>query len=478
MPRYRPTQGPGGGARAPRSDGSNGSHRGRSPGQEHRRRTAPVETFHSTGPTKAKSKAKARRRRVRRARRRRQESVTAPLTPRRLNREIAASLKLRYGPLLQTIAGDIRGSQYRQGTEIPAWFQHFQNAAAQAQAQSQAAFAGAQQAQLGAAQAGYGRTMEDINLRQAQAAQEATVRGQGADSTSFDQMRTAADFTRLAGQQAAGVTGTLGGIASTELGMAQLVGAAKMLEALTSERRREGSLREERRGVLRERGAAGIDLRRELRGDERQWQAIVQEFGLDQAQLAADIADDRADNRRQARQERRQARNDRAERARKKLLNRSTRLDIKRKKGELALDRTADIADDGRRNFSTNYSEWAQRTRPDKDGGKGSSGGKFKGSKTHVTPSERRQNQATFRSMLRRRRAGEPFTGSPDPLLMQAVAQYLYWEKRGAAGVTSPALQRKLWKEFGIRVPVSPGSGKRKGSRTTPGPGNQGPRPN
>lgn len=455
------------GAAAPRADGQRGSHPGRTPGQAHRKRHGTGDSPGANALRKQNRRLKKKIRKVRQARRRdNKSSVTAPLTDRRLNREVKSSLDMRYGGQLRDLGNEIRGSENRQNVEIPGWFQNWQNQLSQLRQQSQAGFAGAQQAQLGAAEQGFQRTTGQINQLQGQAAQGAAVRGSTPDQQPFQDASKSAGFQQLQGQLGAAGIGREGAIANQDLIMQQLVGAQKMLEALKGEGKREGVLRQERRGVKAERGAAGVDLRRQIRGDERQWQAVQTEFGLDVAKERNDTAQDRA-NRRQ--------REKAAKRTSKRLKGNEARRAMEAdRRYQLDLDKFG--ADRAKDNYQKTHGLGPYNV--DNGNGKGKGGPTLHGQRTSVTPSERRGNSQSFRVMIRRTRSGTPLTGSPDPLLKKAASQYVYWEKRGAAGVTSAAMQRKLWKEYGIRMPVSSASGKRSGSRTRPGPPGQGPRPN
>ena len=69
------------------------------------------------------------------------------------------------------------------------------------------------------------------------------------------------------------------------------------------------------------------------------------------------------------------------------------------------------------------------------------------------SPSERRSNLATFKKAVRSRS-----TTNKDPLYRKAGEMY------AKGGKVSPSVAKKMWRQYGIKLPV------KKGGRRRPGP--------
>lgn len=367
-----------------------------------------------------------------------------PLAGRDFNQEVELAARQQFRPLRRGIEEEQRVHQ-QQLQNIPSYFDKYQQDLAAANQRMQAGAASTQQAIYGQAA---GMATQDAAMQQQlaqQSQQSAAIRGTAPDPT-----------VAATGQQAAasrqGATAELGALAGIQAQaqqgyMGTLAGASGMerIRALEQEAAVGRELMQALQDLRRERGEFKTAKRGELREGERQYALERKAFNLDVREQKAGEREDRFGRRQERKQDRRDARNDRAERNRKKLLNRSTRQDIKSKKEERKLNRQADLADDGRRNYSTDYGEWAQRTRPDKDGGSSGSS-----ARSGVSSGEARENKQSFSKLVRFARAGKNPPGSPDPLLMQVAFDIA---KKGG---TTPERARKIKRQYGFSVKVAP----------------------
>ena len=215
--------------------------------------------------------------------------INAPYTPKRFKREVQAGVNMRYGPELRALQGEIGGSQYRANQEIPAWFGQFMQEAKHTQERTAAMYQGAQQNVLAASQQANQASLGALGGAQAQAQQEAAMRNQALNTAPFVQGQQAAASNLQQGIGQAGQLGAIGAGAQQDLAGQQMIGAVGQLQARADENRQLGNLQSERRGVLRERGAYGVDLRRQLKDEELRRQALMKEFGLDVAKAKADV---------------------------------------------------------------------------------------------------------------------------------------------------------------------------------------------
>lgn len=131
--------------------------------------------------------------------------------------------------------------------------------------------------------------------RDAEASEQATKLGRGPVQTVEGQQ--AAEAARSQGNQS-----TARGRQSSadDSSLMEKRGSTAVLakaEALAREQARARRLREERRSLEKEEGAARVGYRSDARKSEREWMAIQEEFGLKNKQINADIKQGRADNR-------------------------------------------------------------------------------------------------------------------------------------------------------------------------------------
>jgi hypothetical protein len=304
-----------------------------------------------------------------------------PLRPRNgrdLLAEGNALVDLEYAGEERELARSRRNEQGRQQV-MGSWFQDYQNKVAQMARDTQIANAAFQSGAAQAAQQAFQMDTAGVGQRQTQAGQQAAQFGAQADPNVAMQAQQAAGGRLAQGTAFAGTMGQIGQAQSGLMGQLGINAGQQRMEVLADSDARLGAIDRLAQELAGEKGQALTKTMGGLKDQERQYALERSAFNLDVEQERFDQSDARADNKRAARKDRQQA-------ARDRLLNRSTRMDIRKKKGEVALDRQADLADDGRRNHSTDYDEWAQRTRPDSDGGGADS----------FTPTQVRDNRSSF----------------------------------------------------------------------------------
>lgn len=296
-----------------------------------------------------------------------------PLSGRSLNREVNAEAKLQYGPQFRQLDSERRISQ-QASVNDQSWYNNYLQVSQQA-AQQQASYTkGFQDAAYQQANTAAASDQAQNASQLAQQNQSAAIRGTAPGPEVAQNMQAGVAARQAQGTAMGGVLAAQGQAQTGYLEGRVGTAAGEGIQAQVDEQRRRSKIEQLAQELKGEMGAFKIKARGELRESERKYALERSAFDLDVTKESNDAAQAAADDKRQARTERRNA-------ARDRLLNASTRADIKKKKGAVALDRNADLADDGQRNYSTDYSEWAQRTRPDK-GGKGDGipdSGKYKG---------------------------------------------------------------------------------------------------
>jgi hypothetical protein len=315
---------------------------------------------------KGKIDTKPERQRIKRAYY--QETRNDPLQPRggrALVREANALTNVEYAPYESQLNEQRRNIAGREKVLYGpgGWMEGYRNdvaAAAQRQQTAELAFQAGANAQMLQANQAFQQQTAATNA----GAPGQSAGGQVSGDIQAQQQQAAAGRMQMA-QNAATQLATRGASNIANVNAMAIAAAQQAQEGLMESQARMARVDTLAQELAREKGAFNVAQRGKLKEGERTYELNRQAFGLDVAKAKADIADDRADNRRDARADRKAA-------ARTKLLNKQTRESIKTSKGKRALDKQADLADDGKRNNSTNYSEWAQRTRPDK--GDGSSG--------------------------------------------------------------------------------------------------------
>jgi hypothetical protein len=376
---------------------------------------------------KGRAKLRARRKRIHENALKRREAaqndparVTAPLTPRTLNRELESSTRLRFGPEEAALDSQFRSNAERQRL-IPGWFQNYLDSIKQAEASRIQQHAQAQ-AEI-TARSG----QPDQFASGSQAGQQAQA-ARGASTANFQNLMTTQNLAR--------------GTYYSQLGVA---GQGAQVQALQQNAGLARGLERERQDLGRQKGDYKVQLKGQLRDKERQYGLERAAFGLKEADVALDAADKRADNRRQNRaaQDARRAKRD---------ADRWKRAEFIAKYG---------VTPQEARTLSPQ--ELARRIKSHKPGKAGGSSGDSDGSGgSSVTPTQRRDAKRTFRTALDLAQGAARAGGSSgdiarflqskkirDPLVRQAAAE------TAVNGGVSPSLRKRFYKEYGIYLRVA-----------------------
>jgi len=430
-------------ARSLRSDSNQAPNTGNVGGGVGRRARARLEQIGPVGGVNAKDGiTRPEARKVRRAYMTEQRfNPLQPRNGRQLVKEAQALTDREFDPQRQELAHE-RQLESGRTQVMAAWFQQYQDAVAKMARETQIANQAYQAGAYQTAQTAFGADTQALGQRQQQA-------GPGADQGVYAQAQQAA-AGRLAQGNAYG--NAIGQIGQAQGGLmaGRAAGAAQQrtetLADAQARERRIGELAQELEGRA---GAAMTENIGKLKDSERQYALERQTFGLKVEEARAGIADDRADNRRQARKDRQTA-------ARNRLLNQQTRVNIRKTKGEIALDKNADLADDGKRNFSQDYSEFK------KNHGAG-------GTPSGFTPTQVRGNRSSFENGISRGRSAsdKPYawhirqleSAGYDELMAKVIA----W-KVSRSGRVPAGLLRRFRKRYGF-TPSAKGAPRTKQNR-------------
>jgi len=214
--------------------------------------------------------------------------LVAPLGGKRLKREVRASANLRYGSELRDIKKERRISRAQQKRSAD-WFQDYQNKLGEIQGQNEGAYAAAGQ-QIGQnAEASADRSASRIQGMEADRAATSNTFGLRADPTAGNTMAAA---SQVRSGQAANAQSRLGaqGLAQfSYLGSQKQAGHQEALRTKMGEVDRRGALRQQTRDVKKEKGQFKQDIRRELRGGERQFLSDLLSSKLGKKTLAETV---------------------------------------------------------------------------------------------------------------------------------------------------------------------------------------------
>lgn len=225
-----------------------------------------------------------------------------PLNDRTLAEQVAAQTALAYGGQEQALAGQ-RAVGAQMQRNIPAWYQDYQNALAQATQQTGGAYAGA----LGA-QATTAATSSALDAQQRAALntgmqQDAATRGATVDPAIAAQGQQAAASRRSQLDQFAGLTAGQGAAQVAFGANRQVVGAGQKLTAQLAEAQRGRNLDVAGRQLAGEKGQYAATARQKLIDTEHTKQLENAAFGLEGQKAQLDAA-----NKQATLQERRRAR--------------------------------------------------------------------------------------------------------------------------------------------------------------------------
>lgn len=193
--------------------------------------------------------------------------LTAPLSGKKAKREIRAQARLAYGPQQRALREEAKISRQHQ-QQMKGYFKDYQQAVKGSAQRTQDAYANAQQAQLQAAQNLVGQNNQGLQALDAQRQSQANLYGQAPSSAA----NTVAQAQTAQTTQLAADAGSLAGQGASQQAYLQdkrRIGKGARNEALMQEMSRRRSIHQEKKDLMREKGAFKASKQQELRGAER-----------------------------------------------------------------------------------------------------------------------------------------------------------------------------------------------------------------
>jgi phage gp46-like protein len=215
-------------------------------------------------------------------------ALTAPLTPRGLAEQVAASTDLAYSAPTQELQGQ-RGVNAQMQANIPAWFDGFQASLARATAVQQAATANAVAAQQNAANTTSALDTAQQGTQQASMAADAQSRGATVDPQIAATAQQAA-MSRRGSMDA--FTGLQAGLGAATVGLAanrEVVGAGQRVTAQQAERNVGLNLDRTAQALATDKGNYATTFRQKLIDAEHTKQLENKAFNLDTEKAQADV---------------------------------------------------------------------------------------------------------------------------------------------------------------------------------------------
>lgn len=256
--------------------------------------SAPQKTTGSALRPKVKSKAKAKKPKPAKAKLSPMDdpsALTAPLTPRLLNQQVAAQTDLYAGPAEAEIAGQ-RAVQQQQMRDLPAWFSDYRAAIADAGRRTQAAYGAAMGMQQNVANSTSALDAQQRASQQASMAADAAVRGTNVDPAVDAKAQQAAASRRQAVDTQTARTAGAGAVESEYRANQGVVAAGQQLTALQAEARRGRNIDDAAGKLAVKKGEFATATRQKLIDAEHTKQLERKAFGLDVAKAQADAAAD------------------------------------------------------------------------------------------------------------------------------------------------------------------------------------------
>ena len=345
-----------------------------------------------------------------------------------------ALVDIEYAPQDREIQNALKNEQGRANV-MNNWFQGYQDDVARIGRENMIANQAFQQGAYTAAQQAFAGDTAAVGQRQQQSSDNAAKFGATVDPSVAMGAQQAAGARQQQGIAFGNTLGQIGVAQAGLFGQRQIAAGQQRMEVLAESQARQAKVQELAQELAGQKGKSLTATIGKLQDSEHTKQMERNAFGLDVQQAQTDAADKAADNKRLARKDRQTA-------ARNRLLNAQTRANIRKTKGELALDRTADLADDGRRNHSQDYSTW-------KDGQDG-------GTPSGFTPKQVRDNRSSFENGISRGRgvSGKSYqwhvaklqAAGYDELMAKVVA----W-KVARSGRVPAGLLNRFKKRYGFR---------------------------
>ena len=205
--------------------------------------------------------------------------VISTIRPKRLNREVRARVRLKYGEVGRALKGDLRASR-QQSRNYNQWYRQYRQGIAAAQRDSQGAFN-----QLSSEAAQRDRASQDryeANQRQVadEEARSAALRGVQGDTSNMSRDAEADAQRQALRDSYANRTGEMGASSRNLLNTIRASSTAGQAADQRNERNVRLGIREKQRELKRDKGAERVAIRGDIRREERDW--VIQNRTLKQ----------------------------------------------------------------------------------------------------------------------------------------------------------------------------------------------------
>lgn len=215
-------------------------------------------------------------------------ALTAPLTPRTLAEQVQASTDLQFGEQDRTLQGQ-RAVNAQMATNIPAWFQGYQNSLAQAASAQERANAAAVAAQQQAADSSSALDSQQRASLQSGLQADAATRGATVDPNIAATGQQAAAARRSSMDAFTGLQAGIGAATSGLAANRQVVAAGQQVSALQGERNVGLNLDRAAQALATDKGNYATTFRQKLVDAEHTKQLENKAFGLDVEKAQADV---------------------------------------------------------------------------------------------------------------------------------------------------------------------------------------------
>ena len=238
------------------------------------------------------------RRRVRRLRQQQNKpqgyNPLAPLTGKNLKRERQAAERLQFGPVAQELKTDLANSQQTQADRA----KYYDDYLAKLR-ETNARVAETNRQNVEATEARVDQAFREdsasVHARDAAASEQAANLGRAPVVTSEGHQAVSA--ARSQGNQAAARTRDRAASDEKYLGLREANAALAKAEDAVRGAAKTEAVRAKQRELAKQRGEFRVDFRRKAREDEREWAAIMKEFGLKERELDIEAKNSRKDRR-------------------------------------------------------------------------------------------------------------------------------------------------------------------------------------
>jgi len=196
--------------------------------------------------------------------------LVAPLGGKRMKKELRASANLRYGSELRDLKKERRISR-RQEKRSSQWFEDYQNKISDIQGQTAGNYAQAQTDLTARSSAASAQDASQQSQMESQRMAQAASTGATYNPTPGNTLSQASSARKTQSLSNQSRVGAQGANQNAYLGGKQRIAAGAGIQAKLAQVDRRNKLREDTRVAKKEKGAYKTDLRRELRGGERQF---------------------------------------------------------------------------------------------------------------------------------------------------------------------------------------------------------------